>query len=347
MRVIAIHANRLARRGHKVTVVMPRWQPGLRERVRAARRGVWLPIRSNNEQSYFRSTELKVHRLGHSGPVTHEDLPDADVLIATWVGTVESVWAAPKSKGAKLHFMQDYETWGAPGGDVAQVDAVIALPIPKIVIAQWVADLLERRWGQTPVALVPNSVQTEIFFASPRGKRVSPAIGFAYRTMPNKGCDVIVSAIERARRLIPDLRIVVFGFERPIRKIPLPPGAKFYFRVEDDKLRHLYGACDAWLFGTRIEGFGLPILEAMACRTPVIGTPAGAAPQLIGQGGGILVGMEDVAAMSEAIVRISTMSESEWRVMSDAAYATAIAYTWDDATDRFEAALMSIARQME
>jgi glycosyltransferase involved in cell wall biosynthesis len=345
-RVIAIYADRLARRGHEVTIVVPsRRSLNIRDRARAfVRKGIWLPKENKTGQSYFRNAPFNVRWLDHSGPVTDRDLPDADVLIANWWGTVAWVWKASASKGVKLHFMQDYEAWGAPGGDVAQVDAAISLPIPKIVIAQWVADLLDRRWAQTPIALIHNSVRTEQFYAPPRGKQAVPTVGFAYTAMRNKGCDVIVSAIERSRLLISNLRVISFGQARPTPEVPLPSGTEFHFQVEDEKLRHLYSRCDAWLFGTRIEGFGLPILEAMACRTPVIGTPAGAAPRLIGQGGGILVGMEDIGGMSEAIARISAMSEAQWRTMSDAAYATATSYTWDDATDRFEAAIIQVAK---
>jgi glycosyltransferase involved in cell wall biosynthesis len=187
-------------------------------------------------------------------------------------------------------------------------------------------------------------VETSLFFASPRGKQAVPTVGLTYNTMRNKGCDVVVAAIEQARRRIPDLRVIAFGQHRPVSEISLPPDTEFHFCVEDKNLRGLYAACDAWLFGTRIEGFGLPILEAMACRTPVIGTAAGAAPDLIGQGGGILVGVDDVGAMSDAIIRIARTTDAEWQAMSDAAYATATGYTWNDATDRFESALMSVAR---
>ena len=83
----------------------------------------------------------------------------------------------------------------------------------------------------------------------------------------------------------------------------------------------------------------------MACRTPVIGTPAGAARELIGQGGGILVANEDVPAMAQAIVRLVEMTDSQWRELSDAAYRTATAYSWDDATDRFEQAVRSVTRR--
>ncbi len=121
--------------------------------------------------------------------------------------------------------------------------------------------------------------------------------------------------------------------------MPLPSGAEFHFKAPESKLKELYSQCDAWLFGTRKEGFGLPILEAFACRTPVIGTPAGAAPELLEQGGGILIPMEHPQAMSDAIEKIIAMPESDWRGLSDAGYATASRYTWDDATDAFEAAL--------
>jgi len=107
-------------------------------------------------------------------------------------------------------------------------------------------------------------------------------------------------------------------------------------------LKSIYGACTGWLFGSRREGFGLPILEAMACRTPVIATPAGAAPELIDRGGGMLVKPEDPADMARAIEHIHALSETEWRDMSDLAYATAANYTWDDATDAFERALQSV-----
>ena len=61
--------------------------------------------------------------------------------------------------------------------------------------------------------------------------------------------------------------------------------------------------------------------------------------KLCAGGGGILVPRDDSAAMARAIERIAAMPEGAWREMSDKAYATASCYTWDEATDLFEAAL--------
>jgi glycosyltransferase involved in cell wall biosynthesis len=77
----------------------------------------------------------------------------------------------------------------------------------------------------------------------------------------------------------------------------------------------------------------------MACRTPVIGTPAGAAPELLAKGGGLLVPSEDPEAMAAAIVKVCRSSEAEWRAMSNQAHATALQHSWGETTELFEAAL--------
>lgn len=47
--------------------------------------------------------------------------------------------------------------------------------------------------------------------------------------------------------------------------LPLPPGTEYNKEPRQDQLKEFYRKCDAWLFSSSSEGFGLPILEAMAC----------------------------------------------------------------------------------
>jgi glycosyltransferase involved in cell wall biosynthesis len=94
------------------------------------------------------------------------------------------------------------------------------------------------------------------------------------------------------------------------------------------------------LCASRSEGFGLPLLEAMACRTPVVSTRVGGATDLIEEGReGYVVDVEDSEGLARRLVQVLSLDEPAWRVMSDAAFATATGYTWDDATDLFEAGL--------
>jgi len=140
---------------------------------------------------------------------------------------------------------------------------------------------------------------------------------------------------------------VAMGYDQVEDSLPLPEEAEFTYQARDQQVVEIYSRCDAWLFPSRSEGFGLPILEAMACRTPVIGTPAGAAPDLLNKGGGFLVPPDDSQAMARALVEICTLPETAWRAMSDRALGTVEAFTWSDATDLFEQALHQVVMGTE
>jgi len=65
-------------------------------------------------------------------------------------------------------------------------------------------------------------------------------------------------------------------------------GAAPIVRIEgptDDEIRCLYAAAGCFVFPAIAEGFGLPVLEAMAAGVPVVGADAGALPEVIGSGG--------------------------------------------------------------
>ena len=341
-RVVAIHAKNLAQRGHRVVVVSrPQRTPTVRERLRSTLTGKPLPSAARSTTSHLDHLPGVEHRRIESRrPVVADDLPDADVVVATWWETAEWIAALPQTKGTSVYFLQHYEVYAEQPKD--RVDATWRLPIPKVAVARWLSELASEVFGDRNVFLVPNAVDPTQFHASPRGKRQTPTVGVMYSHVRFKGCDVALGAFERARQHVADLKLVAFGHRAPTPELPLPPGTQFIAQPAQDEMRHLYAAADAWLFASRHEGFGLPILEAMACRTPVIATPAGAAPELIAQGGGILTKPEDPADMAAAIERIAAMKESEWQALSDAAYATATRYTWDDAADLFEQALLQI-----
>ena len=267
-------------------------------------------------------------------------MPPADVVVATYWRTAPWVAALSPDKGAKAYFMQDY---GTPGQPLERVAPTWSLPLHLITISQWLVELIHEHVDK-PVDLVPNAVDTELFHAPPRGKQATPTVGFIYSPLWTKGSDICIAAAEQARRALGDLRLRVMG-HAPEPRCPLPVWAEHLGRVPETQLRDTYASCDAWLFGSRLEGFGLPILEAFACRTPVIATKAGAAPQLLAGGGGMLIKPMHADAMAAAIVKACNLSDAAWHELSEAAHHAATGYTWSDATDRFEAALTRAAGQ--
>jgi len=342
IRVLAIYALRLQERGHQVTVISTSWRPPGRRarawgRLRRFMQRLHLRPEHRREPSHFDGLNIEHVQIREVRPVTEADVPDGDVVVATWWETAAWVARFSQRKGAKAYFVQDY---GAHGGQpMDEVARTWLLPLHQIVISKWLMHLIEERCGKIDADYVPNAVDLKQFHAPPRGKQRRLTVGFLYNTAPQKGCDTILKAIELASKTVRDLHVVAYGLGNPVPRMPLPAGSDFWSFAPDEKLKEIYSACDAWLFGSRLEGFGLPILEAMACRTPVIATPAGAAPELVGEGGGILVKPDDAHDMSRAIQQIASMPEPQWREMSDAAFTTASRYTWDDATDLFEAAL--------
>jgi glycosyltransferase involved in cell wall biosynthesis len=70
--------------------------------------------------------------------------------------------------------------------------------------------------------------------------------------------------------------------------------------VSDEALPDYYRLADVFVFPTLLEGFGLPLAEALACGTPVVTTRAGAGPEVVGPGGRI-VPPRDAMALARAI----------------------------------------------
>jgi glycosyltransferase involved in cell wall biosynthesis len=340
VRVIAIYAEKLRQRGHDVVIVSrPRPVAPLKRKVKSFLSGKGWPANPNKTEPSHLDNLAVEHRIIESRrPIADRDVPDADVVIATWWETAYWVNDLSARKGAKVYFVQDF------GANDAQPMEKLAetwnMPMHKIVISSYIEDLVRRHISaDEPLSLVGNGVDLSLFHSPERSKQAQPTVGTMYSVARFKGLDICLRAVELARKQLPELQLVVFGPHAASKEYPLPPGTQLQVYLPDERLKEVYGRCDAWLFGPRMEGYGLPILEAMACRTPVIATPAGAAPELLAKGGGILVEHEDSEGMAAAIVRICSMDERSWRAMSDKAYATVAAYTWDDATDLFEAAL--------
>jgi glycosyltransferase involved in cell wall biosynthesis len=337
-RVIATHARELIRRGHQVQVFSTAARPaGLRRKVSTLVRTGKLPQVWKPGKSFFDGTEVPHTAIDKFRPLTDADLPDADVVVATWWETAPWVMALSASKGAKAFFIQHYETWG---GQTEEVDAAWRLPLKKIVISRWLADLAAEKFGDREVSRVPNSVDRELFHAPPRGKQNRPTVGLLYNPHWIKGCDISLKAIDEARKSIPELELLAFG-EKPVSEhLPLGPRSRYMLNPGQEKIRDIYAQCDVWLCGSRSEGFHLPPLEAMACRCPVVSTEVGGPLDTIEEGrNGYLVKVKDYAALADRMARVLRLSDGQWRQMSDAAYATACRYTWQDAAVLMERAL--------
>ncbi|NOU92955.1 glycosyltransferase [Paenibacillus sp. LMG 31456] len=99
--------------------------------------------------------------------------------------------------------------------------------------------------------------------------------------------------------------------------------------IDDEDLPGLYSAASVFVMPSIYEGFGLPLLEAMQCRTPVIGSNVSSIPEIIGEAG-MLLAPDDPMAWAEGmygIVSDSTVRET----YSQLAFERSKQFTWDKA----------------
>lgn len=333
-RVIAIYAKKLLDRGHEVCVISePYPRAPLWKRLIYPALGRGHEVAMKPHLSLFDDLGARHKVLERPRDITVDDVPDGDAVFATWWRTAQVVRDLPASKGTKFYLMQDYEMFPYfPHDEVAQG---YESQLHKVAVSNYVADEVTRHHGQQHIDVVPNAVDLEQFQASARGKAARPTIGFLYAEAERKDVALAIEAITRARSLVPELRVISFGREEGAL---LPDWVEHHLEPKQADIPKLYAACDVWLFTSKHEGFGLPILEAMACRTPVLATRAGAAPELVTGVNGVLLD-HDADAFAEEIARFAALPERDWRAASDAAYQTAQAYNWEDATDRLLACI--------
>lgn len=340
-RVVSIYAKFLANKGHTVTVVSPnKKKPTLKQTLKSFLTGNGYKIRSHSDATFFDDPSVAVKIINPYRPIKAEDVPDADIVIATFWNTAEWVSEYPQNKGKKVYFLQHYETH--PWLPVERVKETLKLPFKKIVVSQWIADIIKNEYADSNTVVIPNGVSDKQFSAPARSKQTVPTIGMMYSKRSFKGSDIAFKAYHEAKKTTPSLKLVAFGTDVPDSSFPV--GVEYYLHPDQEQLKEIYSQCDAWLFASRSEGFGLPILEAMACRTPVIGTQCGAAPELINSSNGILVDIDDTAAMADAIIQFANMPNEEWVKTSNEALETSKRYQWIDSCNMFEETLMKFLR---
>jgi glycosyltransferase involved in cell wall biosynthesis len=335
LRVIATYARMLHERGHQVTIVTPGPESrGRKERLQAATKGDFSPVKT--EPGHFDTLPFKIHETRRPDyRVEPEELPDADILVATWWEAAFPVASMHPEKGKQFYLIQHHEVHKFLPWQISR--ATYYLPIKPIVISNWLNQILRHEYGRTDAILVPNGIDLTQFHASPRDKAKRPTIGFMYSPWSMKGSDTVLETVQILKQKVPDLEVIAFGANPPTQKMPLPDGTVFHHRPEQSRIRDIYAACDVFLCASTSEGFFLPLLEAMACRCPLVSTRVGAAEDLIIEGTtGYLANIGDAAALADGAQKILSLTAPEWRKMSDACLQTAQSHSWDKACDRLE-----------
>jgi len=210
---------------------------------------------------------------------------------------------------------------------------------PSEFIAREATEIL----GTDRVVAVPHGVPRIAMPAAPLGGLVgdSPFVLALGTLEPRKNVPRLITAFGTVAARHPGLQLLVAGPDGPARPAVLAaraalPGAigqrvHLAGYVDEPTRATLLARASVYAYPSLYEGFGFPVLEAMAAGTPVVAGAAGAVPEVAGEGA-LLVDPTDTDAIAEAINRVlddpGLADELQWRGRRQAA-----GYSWRRAAD--------------
>ena len=152
---------------------------------------------------------------------------------------------------------------------------------------------------------------------------------------PYKNLARVIEAFARLRRTGLPHHLVLAGFAYfgaaavldAITRLGLSALVHRIGYVTDDDLPALYSLADLFVYPSLYEGFGIPLLEAMACGTPVVASGVTSIPEVVGSAA-LLVDARDVGALADTMVAVLGQKETAARLRA-AGLAQVKQFSWD------------------
>jgi glycosyltransferase involved in cell wall biosynthesis len=216
-----------------------------------------------------------------------------------------------------------------------------------VSVSDFSARLLEATIpAHAPIVVAPLGVELALFQPEDRddesilrghGLRADvPYIFFVGTVEPRKGLDVLIEAFREIAQHDPEVELWLAGqagwgdgpIEARIEAHPYHARIRRLGFVDDALLPVLYRHARVVAYPSRGEGFGLPVLEAMACGASVVTTRETVMAEVAGDGAR-LVPVGNAEALAESLVEALGSSDDERRQWSSRARKRAEHFTWE------------------
>lgn len=192
--------------------------------------------------------------------------------------------------------------------------------------------------------VIHNGIEIDRFKDSVQPRK--PFILFVGGMESRKGLEFAIQTLEILVKKGRDLRLIAIArpgfkgvesrawFDHLIERCGLAGKVEIHELVDDEELTRLYATASVFFLPTRMEGWGLSIMEAMASGCPVVSTPVGGITELVhSENNGLLVPVGDVHGFAEAIEHLLDDKVLRERLCA-AAKETVKKFSWDVSAER-------------
>jgi len=169
--------------------------------------------------------------------------------------------------------------------------------------------------------------------------------------VPGKGYDLLIAALVTLADMPWRLTIAGDRTRNPAAAAQLDADIEAYGlgdrvavlgAVLPERIDELYLASDIFVLASRFEGYGMALAEAIAHGLPVVSTTAGAIPDTVPAGAGLLVPPDNTTALAQALRRLIADPPERQRLATNARAAAAKLPTWQDSARLFAGAIETI-----
>ena len=226
-----------------------------------------------------------------------------------------SDWTQPPTKAYKITTIHDltflkYPKLTPPKTLLAQRSRLrwVIKEVDKIIVPSKTIEreILNLGVEKERVRVIPEASdnifrkQSESKIAKLKSKyRISGDYILAVGVNPRKNVERIIQAYEKIKADT-KLRLVIVG--HPYYRVETGRGIIFTGHVDKDEMPTFYSGSKVLVFPSLYEGFGLPILEAFACKTPVVTSNIGSMAEVAGNAA-VLVNPFDIGSISQGILK--------------------------------------------
>lgn len=322
--------------GRYVRAVLLRWQVALRDRVSVT---LLIPERL----TWLHRRRYDVELAGADFPLRHRSSVARLKLDFVWFPWNGMSWLAPARSVATLH---DASLFALPPADPVVREKEQSTFRAAAATAERI--ITDSHFSKAELvrhlALDPNKVDVvPLGVDAPLRQPVAPAsidgmrryVLFVGELEERKGLETMLAAVASLDQEVQsDCAIVIAGNPRGAR-LPETAGLARVValgHVSDERLSALYAGAAAFVYPSRYEGFGLPVLEAMAHGAPVIASDAAGIPEA-GGSAALYFPPGDAARLAEHLRRVLTDPALAGR-LAELGRQRAAELTWDQTARR-------------